>query len=106
MKKNLLVFFLFAIIIACNKKAIPTIPERERQETPAKEISTMTVVPDLARGKTIFMNRCGRCHDLPKPEQYTATRWEKILSTMMPKARLNPEQEVHITAFLKENAGK
>jgi hypothetical protein len=54
----------------------------------------------------IFTNRCGRCHDLPKPEQYTSERWKGILSYMNPRAGLNEEQGVHITAYLQANAAK
>jgi len=57
-------------------------------------------------GKTIFINRCGRCHDLPKPDQYTAQRWEAILSYMIPRAKLTDEQGVHVTAYLTANAIK
>jgi len=71
---------------------------------PAKPVSD--VKADTELGKTIFTNRCGRCHDLPKPEQYTAQRWDGILSYMIPRARLNDEQGVHVTAYLKANAAK
>ena len=60
----------------------------------------------IAMGKIVFTNRCGNCHDLPKPEQYTTQRWEGILSYMIPRARLNEEQGVHVTAYLKANAVK
>ena len=64
------------------------------------------VKPDMAMGKIIFTNRCGRCHDLPDPVQFTAQRWEGILKTMIPRARLDKEQEIHVTAFIKANCIK
>ena len=87
----------------CTKKAMPTIPERER-DVPAKELTKPDVQPDAARGKAIFTNRCVRCHDLPDPTQYTFERWEGILRSMIPKARLNDEQSVHLTAYIREQA--
>jgi hypothetical protein len=52
------------------------------------------------------MNRCSRCHDLPKPGEYTSGRWEGILSYMIPRARLTPEQSVHLKAFIYANSAK
>src|SRR5262245_50852033 len=92
-------------IIACTKKAMPTIPERPREEVLSKDKTvTRAITPDVSQGKSIFMNRCGRCHDLPQPSQYNANRWEKILATMAPKARLNEDQAIHVKAYLVENA--
>ena len=93
------------MIVGCNKKAMPVITER-KQDPPVPVKNTVAITPDLAKGKMIFINRCGRCHELHKPDQYTATRWEGILSYMGPRATLNEEQTVHITAYLKANAAK
>lgn len=95
------------IITACNKKSVPIITSRE---TPSPVISTTKsetlVKADLTQGKQIFINRCGKCHDLPLPEQFTEKRWEGILSYMIPRARLNDEEGIHVTAYLKANAAK
>jgi hypothetical protein len=93
------------LIVACNRKSLPVMTERKR-ETPVAERPASNITPDLAQGKIIFTNRCGRCHDLPKPEQYTAERWKGILSYMNPRAGLNAEQGIHVTAFLQANAAK
>lgn len=89
--------------MACSKKSLPTISARTtEQPLPAKKI--INVTPYLVKGKSIFTNYCGQCHDLPKPDQYTTQRWVGILSYMIPRARLNDEQGVHVTAYLKANA--
>lgn len=99
------IIVITAITVACNKKAIPTITERAKEPSPPAT-EAAEIKPDLVTGKTVFTNRCGNCHDLPKPEQYTAQRWDGILLSMIPKAKLNAEQGVHITAYLKANAQK
>jgi hypothetical protein len=96
---------LCALAVACTKKALPVITERKK-EPPPPVINANDVKPDLAKGKMIFTNRCGGCHDLPRPEQYTAPRWETILSVMNLRARLDIDQGVHVTAYLKANAAK
>lgn len=51
----------------------------------------------LALGKTIFDNSCGKCHDLPNPTEYTAVKWVGIMNAMAPKAKLNDSQ--HATVY-------
>lgn len=97
--------FIVLLGFACNKKALPTITQRTT-EPPAPVKKTIDIKPDVETGKVIFTSRCGRCHDLPKPEQFTPQRWDGILSYMIPRARLTDEQGVHVTAYLKTNAAK
>ncbi|MEO7923642.1 MAG: hypothetical protein ABIR30_08180 [Chitinophagaceae bacterium] len=103
--------FLYTIMIAviftaCQKKALPVITERK--EVPRGEVTnnSIAIAPDTVTGKSVFMARCGRCHGLPEPGQYSAGRWETILATMMPRARLNNEQKVHLSAWVKANAAR
>lgn len=98
-------FCFISISVACTHKTLPVITARKTE--PVKPITKVVdIEPDLTTGKIIFANSCGRCHDLPKPEQYSAKRWEVILSRMIPRARITIDQSVHLTAYLKENAGK
>ena len=98
MKKLILLLIVTAIIIiACNKKAVPTKPITPDPSLP-------TVIPDTSIGKIVFIHRCGRCHGLPEPNQFTSKRWDGILSYMIPRARLTDEQGIHVTAYLKANA--
>ncbi|HMK24552.1 MAG TPA: hypothetical protein VK483_00880 [Chitinophagaceae bacterium] len=103
-----IIFFLAictVIIQACQQKALPMITTRTTE--PSKPVTAVVdVKPDAAVGKIIFTNRCGRCHALPDPVQFTAQRWDLILARMIPRARLDKEQEIHVTAFIKENCIK
>jgi cbb3-type cytochrome oxidase cytochrome c subunit len=101
----LLIVCITILSVGCTQKAVPVITSRTTEQ-PKKESVRIIIAPDLAVGKAIFINRCDKCHDLPLHEQFTAQRWEGILSYMLPKARLNEEQGVHVSAFLKANAGK
>ena len=96
---------MLIVIIACNKKAMPVITSRTA-EPPLPTKLVVDVKPDIETGKIIFTNRCGNCHGLPKPDDFTAKRWDGILSYMLPRARLNNEQGIHVTAYLKANAQK
>jgi len=101
----ILVSIVFVIVIACNKKAVPVITER-KTAPPKIAVSVYppdpAIVADTLVGKEVFVTRCGRCHELPKPEQFTFHRWNEILTTMVPKARLTAEQSAHITAYAEK----
>ena len=101
--KRVVIFLIILIVFiqACQKKALPIITTRVSE--PSRPIAIVNVKPDTAIGKIIFTNRCSRCHALPVPSQYTEQRWDGILSIMIPRAGLDKEQEIHVTAFLKAN---
>ena len=109
--RSLVIICLFLILtfIACQKKTVPVITERKTD--PPEKIGTIyppagTVTPDTVEGKTVFITRCGRCHGLPDPVQFNSVRWESILELMIPRARIDKENAVHIRAYVLANAAK
>jgi hypothetical protein len=106
MQKIIIVFSVIVYTLsACHNKAVPVITSRTTE--PLRPVTAkVDVKPDMETGKIIFTNRCSKCHDLPRADQYTTQRWEGILSSMIPKARLNEEQAIHVTAYLKAQAKK
>lgn len=96
---------LMIVSIACSKKTLPEITSRTSE--PEKPTSAkVDVVPNIKTGKIIFSNRCSRCHGLPEPSQYSAKRWETILSVMVPRAGLSKEQGIHVREYVLKNASK
>lgn len=91
------------IIIACHKKSVPVITSRTTEPAVPKT-ETANFVPDTAAGKTLFATRCNRCHGLPDIPLYSSKRWDIILTSMIPKARLSKDQGAHITAYIKFNS--
>lgn len=47
---------------------------------------------NMAQGKVLFENNCGKCHDLPTVEEYNDEKWKAIVDWMAPKAKLTPQQ--------------
>ncbi|HUR65957.1 MAG TPA: hypothetical protein VMZ03_06370 [Chitinophagaceae bacterium] len=99
---------VIVLLLACHKKAVPVITARNTD--PPKKIESRyppleTVPPDTLAGKRIFTTRCGRCHDLPLPTQFSVTKWDDILPTMFPRARLTNEEGLHVRTWLLVNAG-
>ena len=108
MKKTFLLFSVLAvIIIACHKKAVPTIADRTVQpEPPAAPVVAAHTAADLEAGKIIYETKCARCHVAKPVENYTAERWVGILRSMVPKARLDSTQKMQVTAYVNTNAKK
>ncbi|MBB4807966.1 cytochrome c5 [Chryseobacterium defluvii] len=84
MKKFIAVASFTAVLLAsCTPKA--TTPT-------ASAGPAVSTAEQLAQGKTIFENSCGKCHELPKPTAYTSVQWVGIMNSMAPKAKLTEEQ--------------
>jgi hypothetical protein len=99
MRTIFLLVLICLCFLACQKKTVPVI--RERTVEPAFPVSkTSNIIPDTVAGKKIYSTRCSRCHDLPDPSAYTITKWKSILELMIPRARLNETQAIHLKAYL------
>lgn len=70
----------FGFLASCTPK--PSVVEGTKAHT----------AENLALGKTVFENSCGRCHDLPNPTAHSAQDWVGIMNSMAPKAKLTDEQ--------------
>jgi hypothetical protein len=118
MKKLLVLSLVIAmIIIACSRKTVsskePVIPQRESSITPIinnnSTPSTTVVATDeatISLGKTVFEAKCGRCHGLKDVTAYTEQRWDGILRTMAPRARLTETETQQVASYVKANAKK
>lgn len=60
----------------------------------------------LKRGEDLYTQRCGRCHDLPKPSDFTVEDWKPIMASMAPKAKLNADETNWVLAYANANAKK
>jgi len=118
MKRILSVSFVIAlVVVACSRSTVankePVIPRRETSTTSTADSTTvvsqpaeLTDVASISLGKTVFETRCGRCHGLKNTSDYTAERWNGILKSMTPRARLTLTEIQQVTAYVKANAKK
>ena len=83
---------------------------KTQQTTTATETSTATAnltnEEMLKKGADLLNLRCGRCHDLPKPSDFTVEDWKPIMASMAPKAKLNAEETNWVLAYVNANAKK
>ena len=76
------VLSLLAIIYSCS--TVPAV------KPTIAAVSATT--ENLAQGKNIYENNCGKCHALPNPSSFTDEKWVGIMNWMAPKAKLTAEQ--------------
>jgi mono/diheme cytochrome c family protein len=125
MKKITTVLVLVILVFACSKKTMTTtetktqgpVLEKADSETETtlveeKSISNTPIKTDpahndmLVAGQRVYIAYCGRCHALNPVEKFSAQRWDGILKSMIPKAKLNTEQSKQVTAYVMANAKK
>lgn len=66
---------------------------------------TAEVLPSEA-GNALYKSKCGRCHDLVKPEMLSAEDWEIKVREMAPLSGLTETEESVISRYLKSESGK
>jgi cytochrome c2 len=96
MKKILASIAITIIIISCSHKTAPT-----ASIAVAKPDS-----PEAIAGKTVFTAKCGTCHELKNPGDYTAQQWTPIVKEMSRKAKLNDTDKANVLAYVQSNAKK
>lgn len=95
MKKNLLlVALLISALYACGVKSA-------QKTSDAKPHSA-----DYAAGKTIYMDKCGKCHPAFEVTSKSVDRWNQVLQPMIKdKAKLNAADGKLVEAYVWEELG-
>jgi cytochrome c5 len=82
---------LAACLNSCSPKVVamqPSDPAVPQMPSPPKEGTAARI----AEGKGLYEQRCGNCHKLFSPTNFSQTEWAPILIRMQPKARFDDEQ--------------
>jgi cytochrome c5 len=82
------------LLFSCSSKSnIPTV------EVPKEKVLS----PELAEGKSLFENSCGRCHQLYNAKDFSAEQWKPIVKRMQKEANLDDAQGLKIYNYLTMN---
>lgn len=92
MKKNLfIVFTLLTALYACGVKSAQ------------KSAANST---ELAAGKTLYMDKCGKCHPAFDVKSKSVDRWNQVLAPMIKdKAKLNEADGKLVEAYVWSELG-
>ncbi len=82
--------------------------------TPFAGVSTdeqITMYNDMAPlraeiGKKLVSVRCSKCHGTPQAISKPAETWIHIMQIMGPRAKLNTDEYLEVTAYMVQNAKK
>jgi len=94
--KNLLIatiitFLLYSCGFNSNKYYTPT-------DANAKKTSTS--IENLIAGRTIYLNTCGECHNLYKPNRYTANEWAFYVGDMQERSEISDKEKQQVLDYL------
>lgn len=59
---------------------------------------------DEEMGRSVYTSNCTKCHAAKNVKNYTFAKWESILKTMVPNAKLTAEEESYLVAYIRANA--
>jgi len=104
MKKILSVSVLSLFVFLLDSCSPKTTPTKTTVETKENSDKNYTVVLNSSYGKEIYESKCGSCHDLKKPNEYTFIEWNPIMNRMAKKADLDYLQKQNVLGYLKDNA--
>ena len=74
--------------------------EMERAVLPAQNAAASA---NLVKGKTVYVTKCGSCHALKNPIDFTADQWNNILKNEIPKAKLDNKEAEQVKAYIMSN---
>ena len=100
MKKNLLlVVALIATFYACGVKSA------QKSDAKASD-TTAALTGDLAKGKELYMDACGKCHPAFDVKSKPVDRWHAVLEPMIvDKAKMAPADGKLVEAYVWHELG-
>ena len=95
MKKIILPALVIFILVSCKSKKVVTenVTKIEASTTVSSEISMAEMI---AQGESIFQNKCGNCHALPKVKDYSAENWKPIMIRMQKEAEISDKEREYV----------
>ena len=64
------------------------------------DVTATATLADLQAGRTVFINNCGRCHNLYNPDSYSAANWKTIVPSMASRAGLSATETAQVTKYV------
>jgi len=67
---------------------------------PADRVIASGKESSIQAARSLYLNKCTRCHKFHDPAQYRDVEWDGWMTKMSRKAKLNPEQESALRQLL------
>jgi hypothetical protein len=75
-------------------------PPIETDVAVAKKHWSDASLSQLNAGHTLYINKCGNCHYLHRPDKYSNEKWHEMIPIMAKKAKLDSLQVDLITKYI------
>ncbi|MNS61216.1 hypothetical protein D3C71_74550 [compost metagenome] len=89
-------------IVGCYPKASQVI--RSLPVESKEQIKAQYSQDQIAKGETLFINNCAKCHKLKQPDSKTPEQWNKTVKRMIPRAKLTDDEGKLVRAYLIAHA--
>lgn len=86
------------IVLAGCASLLPVVTVEDVRQ--AEERWPGTTKAMLDEGRQRYVDRCGSCHSLHLPSEYTETQWERAVGEMQTRAKVSPEEKEQILRYL------
>jgi len=112
MRPGIIICISIFIIVSCAKKTVPAASTETNTTstsvsitTPAANTTTPVTESNMSiAGHATYDAKCGRCHNLKRPNEYTAERWVPIMNDMAVRARLDSTEKANVLAYVTFHA--
>jgi hypothetical protein len=96
-----LVFSLLLLFYICIQSCSParSLPTEQEVSLAKKEWKDVDLI-SLRTGCSLYSGKCGRCHELYKPGEYSEDDWADILPHMARKAKITDAEQELIRRFI------
>lgn len=87
------------ILVSCKSKKVVT--ENKVEIVTTTQVSSEISMADMiSKGESIFQNKCGNCHDLPKVKDHTPENWKPILLRMQKAAEISDNEREYVYNYI------
>lgn len=63
-------------------------------------VNTSATLETLTEGRSIYMNKCGECHRLHRPSQYSSSEWRHNVDKMQKRAHISDTEKEMVYQYL------
>lgn len=98
--KNILkpILLLFLLSSCALKKYIVEKPIETIETTSTK--TEITMADRIAQGESLYQNKCGNCHALPKVKDHSPENWKLIMLRMQKEAGISDSERENIYNYI------
>ena len=106
MRTLLVVSILISTVFSCAKKVAPvaTVDKPVTETKTVTEVKPVIAAPVESKmsldGHITYDKKCGGCHGLKNPGDYTAAQWVPLLNDMAINARLDSTEKANVPAYV------